>query len=268
MELINLNFEDRKKVYKLFEWTKMKKTLSDKNDKLLFLTVFKKGIQQLTKQEIIDYLEENLLEMSYDSKIYELVTRNIIEAINSKTKKTKEIVKKLNKINYSEVNEESVPGLEKFSEDYKKNKFDLSFEDFVLLNCKMVDNRLDEIKNEKKEQEYAKKENEIEELSQKNELLNKEIKELKQALKNEKEQSNKIEKDNNRYRRIMSLENIKFKLSSLFENQKMNKSLSIDELYENLNKLENEAIKENNYSQIKKILAAKYAIIKLAEEEN
>lgn len=266
MNFLALSNDDRKSLYKLVTEKEYKTSIKG-NSKLnkLYLKVFKKTMDRTPHAEVVAYVNDNILDT--ENEICKSFISEVAEKILERFPNADKIEEITNENEYNKLTDEQKQLIDEYKQEYEDAKMPIAFEDFIKFSCKPDNDSLimEGIKKgtielgkqlDKTKEKLENEEKKIEDLKAANNAL---LAEKKEAEKEVKE----LKKELSKNKKILTLENTVFKLKDILP--KGYKETSFEKIYETLTEMETISLK-NKDQKIFKILAAKYALNKVREE--
>lgn len=290
MNIINVQRDTRKKVYKYLDKKIIEEKFKDSHLKKQADDHFKKRLYKIGMEEWEAYLEDCISNDSFDD-IFAALLQCIEEKVKDLFDPFSEFQEYLKELQFSDINESQWSVLDNFSNDFEEENHPVGYNDLIHLCCLP---EADALESERKEKYYQELEasnvslrEELEDAKEsyndlKEELSKKEekIEELKKELENTKslkKENNKLIKEIDKYKQKLdsakknksySDDNFEYyskKLSELLEVE--TSTLSARQIYSLLNELESKFYKMENVNKLEEILSAKFALFQSVKGE-
>lgn len=274
MHLANLEKEKRNKLYKIIKVDDIRVYISKNKLRKVCLGLLKKDVKKLTKKDLVEYVESCLMNNNEQDPPVKWLCEIVREKFNLKFRQLKDIEGLLKNQHFNMIDSETIDKLGKYRSKYNELDLPLDFDDFISLYCLPNDLTLLQIEIEKNNflnSENQKNLDEIFRLDNENNSLKADVKRLKKDLQENQSITNKLKETTkkqevyiSKYENILSVDNLMVNLSDLIDISNIN--MDTMQIYDKLVNAETNAVVTKNYELVQKILAAKYALIKLEKE--
>lgn len=265
MNLMALENQERKQLYRLYDIKEFKKLAESSNVKGVFFVRFmNKNLNKITKNDINSFIEKMITgENDGNDKIIYLFYETIIAMFRKKFNKFDELRELLEHESYSSMKEETKKIVESHRKEYDSLNINFEYDALIKFLCELTDEEM-ENKIIKKELDNAVEENAT--LKKQNNDLQESLekyKDLDKLYKHSLKELEKIKKENEKYKDSLEENKIIFNLNE-FINVKSS-DLTYSKAYSLFNDLESKYKNDNDFNNLKKVLICKYTLIKVLE---
>ena len=160
MNLIALDNQERKQLYRLYDIKEFKKLAESSNVKgVFFVSIMKKNLNKITKNDINSFVEKMVLgEIDGNDKIITLFYETIIATFRKQFNKFDELAELLEHESYSSLKKEIKEIIESHRKEYESLNINFEYDALIRFLCEMTDEEM-ENKIIKKELDDAVEEN-------------------------------------------------------------------------------------------------------------
>lgn len=261
---LELEKDDVKKILKVVGEKDYKKVSpSMAPSRLALNNAFQKAeLSRVSISVLRSYVEKNV----YNSKdeIVIFYCKMLGKKLTSEYKYTDKIAKVIDDNEYDKLTDEQKEKIEEYREEYNANPVIPVFENYVRFLCVASEESLKKIKDEKTQEIMKEKSELIEKLTNDYNRIVNEYNDLYKKNKQANKELDKANKSIESYKKSVSVDNIKYQLSDILPPDF--KATTYREIYNELSRVEENCLEKSDYDLCKRIVAAKYAIVKILKE--
>ncbi len=262
---IELEKDDRKKIIKYVNEKEYKKAERRISPPVAALTsAFGKAeLSRVDYSTMKSYAYKNCVYPGNEiMKFYNaLIERKISENIDFHSR----LIELINDRTYSELDDETKGKIEEYRAGYEELDMPFGYDVYIRFLCVPEDSSIEKLKEDTVDQLVKELQSE---LDKSHDEYNKLVKNFNEQVKQIRSQNNEIAKlksEKEKYEKLLSVSDITGKLSDVlpegFE------ARSYEEVYEKLNEIEADYYLNKEFDKCKRILSAKYAVIKIIDHK-